>query len=531
MTLLQRYNCLDTIATFRLWEAVSEAATPESLETYSLSKSLSAPLLFAMLKGIRIDLEIMAELYDQFTKECKILEDLLDDITLPLGMDVINLSSPVQVKWLFACLGEDLDSSDREALEQVAKADLDLAPVCNLILAWRDRAKMLTVLKPSLVDADGRMRTFYKVSGTETDRLSSSKNALWTGMNMQNISRDEKANTAKRASIRSIFVADAGKVFLNVDLERADAWGVALDVLQSTGDRSYLTAVKSFDLHVYVCKLVWQELAWTSDETENIHVAKKPFYRNISYRQLGKLGGHLTNYLGQEYTMSRSLKISRVVAKDFQDRYFKAFPGIRPWHLVKSKELQTTGRLTNLFGRKRTFHGRLDSMATLREAIAYLGQSVTAGSINRSLLQAWDLQCSRPDLGIEFLAQVHDSLLFQIPESTLTKALPILLQTLQVPITVTDPRTNQAESHSIPLEASIGWNWSSHSELNPDGLLPLEDMCDPFANRPNGAARTRIPPTQELGFMDRRISSIHRGPIQPDHFPEMGGFDYLGSGP
>ena len=528
MTLLQRYNCLDTIATFRLWETLSEGASPEAKETYSLSKSLSAPLLFAMLKGIRVDLETMSALHSQFTQECKILEDLLDDITLPLGMDVINLSSPVQVKWLFACLGEDLDSSDREALEQVAKADLDLAPVCNLILAWRDRAKMCTVLRPSLVDADGRMRTFYKVSGTETDRLSSSKNALWTGMNMQNITRDERANIASRASIRSVFVSDPGTVFINVDLERADAWGVALEVLQATGDRTYLAAVQSFDLHVHVCKLVWKNLGWTSDDKDNTRKAKQPFYRGISYRQLGKLGGHLTNYLGQEYTMARSLKVTRAVARDFQEAYFAAFPGIRPWHLIKSKELQTTGRLTNLFGRTRAFHGRLDSMATLREAIAFLGQSTTAGSINRSLLQAWDLQLRRPDLGIEFLAQVHDSLLFQLPLATLPKSLPLLLSTLPVPITVTDPTTNQPESHTIPLEASIGWNWSSHSSLNPDGLLPLENLSDPLANR---AGRTRHPPAQELGFMDRRISSIHRGPQQPDHLPEMGGLDYLRGGP
>ena len=529
MTLLQRYNCLDTIATFRLWETLSEAASPQAKETYSLSKSLSAPLLFAMLKGIRIDLETMSALYSQFSAECKVLEDLLDDITMPLGMDVINLSSPTQVKWLFACLGEDLDSSDRETLEQVAKADLDLAPVCNIILAWRDRAKMMTILRPSLVDADGRMRTFYKVSGTETDRLSSSKNALWTGMNMQNIKRDEKASQVHRASIRSIFVSDPGTVFLNVDLERADAWGVALEVLQSTGDRTYLDAVRSFDLHTTVSRLIWPNLDWsTQDWGHNIKVAKQFFYRQYDYRFMAKKAGHGSNYLGQPRTLAIQMKIPTHLAQEAQDAYFAAFPGIRPWHLIKSKELQTTGRLTNLFDRTRAFHGRLDSMATLREAIAFLGQSTTAGSINRSLLQAWDLQLRRPDLGVEFLAQVHDSLLFQIPEDCAAIAIPMLLEVLKVPITVTDPSSGLPESHTIPLEASIGWNWSSHSSLNPDGLLPLENMSDPLANR---AGRTRHPPAQELGFMDRRISSIHRRSQQPDHLPEMGGLDYLRGGP
>lgn len=528
MTLLQRYNCLDTIATFRLWEAVSKTASKEALDIYSISKDLSAPLLFAMLKGIRLDLEVMTDLHTQFSTECKILEDLLDDITLPLGMDVINLHSPVQVKWLFSCLGEDLDSSDREALEQVAKADLDLAPICNLILAWRDRAKMLTVLGPALVDADGRMRTFYKVAGTKTDRLSSSKNALWTGMNMQNIKRDEKADKVHRASIRSIFVADPGTIFLNVDLERADAWAVALEVLQSTGDRTYLDAVQSFDLHTTVSRLIWPSLPWPEDPVGQIKIAKQFFYRQYDYRFMAKKAGHGSNYLGQPRTLAIQMKIPTRLAQEAQDAYFAAFPGIRPWHLIKSKELQTTGRLTNLFGRTRAFHGRLDSMATLREAIAYLGQSVTAGSINRSLLQAWHLQCSRPDLGIEFLAQVHDSLLFQIPEDRAATTIPILLETLKVPISVTDPTTSKTESYTIPLEASTGWNWSSHSDLNPDGLLPLEDTCDPFANR---LGRTRIPPTQELGFMDRRISSIHRGPKQPDDLSEMGSLDYLRGGP
>ena len=170
MSILQRYNGLDTVATFQLWKALEQQFQTKqwAKATYELSKELEPAALYAMLRGILIDTSTFEPMREQFLDEIECLQDRLDFITQHLGLGVINLGSPVQVKWLFDCLSAPIKSSDRDHIEKLALANIDLAPVCNLILMWRDRVKMLQTLDPTAMDPDGRMRTFYRVGGTDT---------------------------------------------------------------------------------------------------------------------------------------------------------------------------------------------------------------------------------------------------------------------------------------------------------------------------------------------------------------------------
>jgi DNA polymerase I-like protein with 3'-5' exonuclease and polymerase domains len=521
---LQKYNGMDTIATFAIWHKLQEQFRPDTRAAYELLKALSAPSLYMMLRGILVDQDTVTKLHPQFLAECAQLEAYLDLITKSLGMGVINFASPVQVRWLFECLGATMPtkyvkgvakaSADRDTLEQVAKADPELAPVANIILAWRDRQKMLQVLAPELVDRDGRMRTTYKIAGTVTTRWSSSKNALWTGMNMQNIKRDEDEHSG-HASIRTAFVADPGYKLFNIDLERADSWGVALEVFQATGDRKYFEACGSKDLHTYVSKLVWPKLAWTNDEAANIAIAKQYFYRQYDYRFMSKKGGHGSNYMGKGRTLAIQMKIPVHIAENFQLAYFREFKAIKLWHRIKAKELQTTGTLTNLFGIRRNFHSRLDADATVREAIAFLGQSVTAGSINRLLLRLWRCQLQMPDLGIELLGQVHDSIFGQFPADLEPEVLDLIRYVAPVHITVTSP-SNDTIQQAIPIEIATGWNLASWSPTNIDGLKKAA------RGKHDERQRHHVPRTTKLGFMDKRLSGLHRRPQQPTDVSEVG---------
>lgn len=536
MSTLQLYNGMDTIATFRLWnEAIRPQleSKPEAARAYSFSKLLSAPLLYMMTRGILVDEEVIEPLRNQFEKENKALEAIADYITKSLGMGVINFASSAQIIWMLECLDIKVPlkrtkdgqtkSVSREKLEEIAKAEPDVAPLIEIILAWRDRAKMLSVLRPELYDYDMRMRTFYKVAGTVTDRLASAKNVLWTGMNMQNIKRDEDEEKAGHASIRSIFVADPGKKFLNVDLKGADSWGVGLEVFKATGDHSYLDACGSRDLHTHVAKLVWPNRPWTGDWSKDKALAEEFFYRQYDYRFMCKKGGHGSNYLGKPWTLANQMKIPVAVAEVFQRKYFREFPGIPRWHKIKAKELQTTGSLTNLFGRKRNFHDRLDADSTLREAIGWLGQSCTAGVTNRAMLRVWAIQLQMPWLELEILAQVHDSLLIQYNPAYEAEVLELVLTAMSIPITVVSP-TGETRTVTIPLEPSVGWNWAklhkskqSGQIHNPDGLVELKPgMTD-------DRQRLRIPNAPEPSLMGGRLSGVHRLASVPENLPEMGG--------
>lgn len=514
MSQLQTYNGMDTIATFELWTVLEKllAENKPAKDIYEFSLRLQQPALYAMMRGVLVDREEIGKLREKFEAECKQLEATMDFITKSLKMGVINFASPVQVKWLFSCLGAEIESTDIEAMEKVTKAHPDLSPVVNIIRSWRDRAKMISVLKDNIFDQDDRCRTTYKIGGTVTGRWSSSKNCLWTGMNMQNIKREEDEDKVGHASIRSMFIADPGKKFCNMDLERADSWGVGLEVFKCTGDDSYLNACASQDLHTYVSRLVWPDLGWTGDFDHDVAIAEQFFYRQYDYRFMSKKGGHGSNYLGKPWTLAHQMKIAVWVAERFQKAYFRAFPGIPQWQKIKARELQTTGQLINLFGRPRNFHDRLDSDATIREAIAYLGQSVTADSINKVIEKLWLLMALRPDLGIEFLAQVHDSCLIQYPEEKEQEIMAILPSFLSIPITVQSP-SGHVRTEAIPMEYSVGWNWAKVNKknpaANPDGLKKLK------SGRADERQRQRNPETKEANFMDRRVSSILGNNAEP----------------
>lgn len=808
MTILQQYNGMDTIATFALWQEFKPrlASDPATARQYDLTMKLYAPALFAMIRGILVDQETMDQLRVQFEAENKALEAKLDVITRGLGMGVINLASPQQKMWLLECLGAKLPmkydpkvgksrpSTDRDSLEKLSKSDPELSPVCNIIMAWQNRAKMLSVLQPELMDRDGRMRTGYKIASTVTDRWSSGKNCLWTGMNMQNIKRDEDEEEVGHASIRSMFVADPGYKFINIDLKGADTWAIALEVFKYTGDKSLLNMLLNGDVHTEVAKMVWPGLGWTGDKKKDKKIAGQFFYRQYDYRFMCKKGGHgcvpathevltpsgwtsiankppiimafndngtlewqtvsnwtdqefegnlvslrgtslsldatpdhrvivtysqkegifrevpaehvdrgyiplgwgwvggtkhepyakliaaiqadghiastnrvkfhlrkprkiqrlmsicdelgvdlwnsgieqytidfcmdypkdagayllewdiesirawrnelrswdgsigatavvsthsvnrkhvewvqtinrllgfggniqkptssgfgstiykvmennrkyatvaslsktpkpftgrvycptvpsekflvrhqgkihvtgNTNYYGTAAALAMQMKIPRHVAENFQFKYYKAVPGLRPWQEETITELETTGTLTNLYNRIRRFHKRLDDNKTHKEAIAWKGQSVTARTINECLLRVFACSLQMPWLNLQFLAQVHDSILGQFEDQPEIEAevIDVFEKACRIPITVTSKATGETITISIPIEISTGWNWAKESKSNPDGLREYTGTMD-------DRQRTKTPILPKPRFMDRRVCGVY----------------------
>jgi len=509
---------MDTIATFALWQDFKPrlAADPETAAQYDLTMKLYAPALFAMCRGVLIDKDVQTHLFELFELECKALEANLDVITRGLGMGVINLASPDQKKWMFECLeakipmkydpgkGKSRPSLDADSLEKMAKSDPEMTPIINILLAWTNRKTMMKVLKSDLFDRDGRVRTGYKIASTVTDRWSSGKNCLWTGMNMQNVKRDEDEEAVGHASIRSMFIPDPGRKYINIDLKGADTWAIALEVYQTTGDKSLLLALQTGDVHTQVAKMVWPNLGWTGDKRADKKVAEQFFYRQYDYRFMCKKGGHGSNYLGTASALALQMKIPKYIAENFQHKYFRAFPGIRPWQDASIVELETTGRLYNLFGRRRTFHKRLDDNKTHKEAIGWKGQSVTARVINECLLRIFACQLQMPWLGLEFLAQVHDSILDQFIDDPEIEAevISCFESAMSIPITVQSKPTGEIITVAIPIEISTGWNWAKESAHNPDGLREYRGTID-------DRQRQKKPILPKPRFMDKRVSGVY----------------------
>lgn len=461
------YNGLDTCVTLEVLHKIERYLDPVTRATYEFSKSLQAPILDMTMRGIKVDLAQRDEVLHSFKQQIILISNQLDRITFKgLGLK-INWRSPAQLKSLFYDVfnlkpivkrnaqGKMAPTINREALEKLS-SHYYAEPLCIRLIALRDLDKKRMFLETG-IDADGRMRTNFNIAGTVTGRLASSASDYGTGTNQQNIDRE----------LRSVFVADPGMKFANLDLEQADArnvgaicWNLFVEKFGEKWAGAYLDACESGDLHTTVCRMAWTDRPWTDDPKANRAIADVITYRALSYRDLAKRLGHGTNYYGKPPTMAKHSKVQRSAIEDFQAAYFKAFPAIQQWHHYVKNELHTNQSLTTLFGRRRIFFGNPYDESTLREAIAYEPQSMTADEIDTGLLQLWRANIC------QLLTQVHDSVLIQYPEDREDEILPQAIKLLRAPLSLARGR-----EFCVPVDAKVGWNWGDASKENVDGLV------------------------------------------------------------
>jgi len=395
------------------------------------------------------------------------LEQQLNEILREgIGLD-INWRSPKQLKdLLYGVMGLPpvrkrnaqgfmAPTANREALEKLSHYFI-AEPICAHMLGLRDLEKKRQFLVTA-IDPDQRIRSNFNIAGTNTGRLASSMSDFGTGGNLQNIDRD----------LRSVFIADKGMKFANLDLEQADSrnlgalcWTNFYESHGASWAGKYLDACESGDLHTTVCRMARPALPWTDDPKANRAIADQIAYRNMSFRDLDKRLGHGSNYLGQPATMARHTKAPVSEITTFQTNYFRNFACIPAYHEYVKFQLDNYAQLTTLFGRRRFFFSRPNDPATLREAVAYSPQSMTADEIDTGILNLW--RSNR----VQLLVQVHDSILFQYPEELENEIVPWALETLKAPLELIGGRR-----FVVPTEAKVGWNWGDKHDNNPDGLI------------------------------------------------------------
>lgn len=467
------YNGLDCCLTLEIFDVISEQLDNVSRPVYELSKSFQAPVLEMGLRGIKVNEVVRGETISAYEADNLRLEKQLNRILYEVFDLSINWRSNAALKNLFYRImkippvrkrnqkGEMVETVDRDALERL-ESYIWARPIISHILTMRDIGKKISTLRTSS-DADGRMRTSYNIAGTTTYRFSSSRNEFGTGGNMQNVEN----------RLRQPYEADPGYKIAYIDLEQAESRAVGAYCWNIFHDGGYLDACESGDLHTSVCRMGWTNLPWTGDLRTDKPVAEQPFYRQHSYRHMAKVLGHGSNYNGKPPTMAKHTKLEASLIKEFQTRYFSAFPAIPHWHAWVATQLATEGHLYTLTGHRRWFFGRRDDDTTLREAIAYGPQGTIGVLLNRGMLNVWRL-------GIcQLLLQIHDAIVVQFPEHLEDSIVPQLVQALKVPIEL-----NHGRTLIIPSEAKTGWNWADSSPENPDGLSKFKGHDTRVRSRP-----------------------------------------------
>jgi DNA polymerase I-like protein with 3'-5' exonuclease and polymerase domains len=461
------YNGLDCCVTHEVFHNLYPLVDDTSRKTYEFSKSLQAPVAEMCLRGMLVNKNRRQRVIREMRANVERLEGQLEKLILGgVGVPMINWRSPAQVMNLLYNVmnlpvqkkrnsnGVYAPSADRDALEKLQMYFI-AEPIINHLLLLRDLGKSIGFLETS-IDPDGRMRSDLKIAGTITGRFASSVTDFGTGTNLQNVTE----------SLRSVFIADPGYKLANLDLEQGDSRNVGAlcwNLLCEHPDWSeqaagaYLDACESGDLHTVVTKMTHDDLPWgTAPDRE---IAERICYRHFDYRFMSKKAGHGSNYLGSPQAIAKETKFPIQSIRQFQERYFQAFPCIPAWHDNIRYRLEHFSQLTNLFGRRRFFFGRPNDRSTWKDAAAYEASSCTSDEINTGILNIWRAN------KVQLLMQVHDSILFQFPEELEDEIIPWALETLKVHLLLKKDRP-----FLVPTEAKTGWNWGNYSESNVDGL-------------------------------------------------------------
>lgn len=470
------YNALDCCVTHEIFSEQEKVLDDVARNTEQFSYSLMAPVMEMSLRGVRIDEAQRRKTVDEFLRNhARIKRNLTRIVEEGIGFKPFNYASTQQlVKLFYGVLGLKAIKArsasgiwsatvNRDALEKLQNNWIAV-PLCKHIIALRELDKKISFLETPR-DEDGRLRSSYNIAGTNTGRLSSSENDFGTGTNQQNVEQ----------KLRKVVIPDEGYKLCNVDLEQADARNVGAicweTFVESHGEAfagSYLDACESGDLHTSVCRMAWTDREWPGTPADDRAVADEIAYREMSFRDLAKRLGHGTNYYGTPRTMAHHTKVATSLIGTFQERYFGAFPVIsdakhtKPhwngesyeyenWHQYVRCCLEHHGAITTpFFNRRRYFYGRPDDDATLREAVAYAPQSMTADEIDTGLINLW-----RHLPEVHVLNQVHDSILFQYPEEEEDEIILAALNLLTIQFEL-----RKGRPFSVPVEAKIGWNWA-----------------------------------------------------------------------
>jgi DNA polymerase-1 len=453
------YNALDTMITYEVLDALLPQLTPVTSATYAFSRALQGPILEMNARGVLIDIPRRDEVVAGYRQETVRLAAALNRMLREgLGFDFEVAKnrtnfwpSDTQLRTLFYDImnlppqykrtadGKRL-TVDREALEKLEHY-FYAEPIVKHLYKLRDLAKKIQFLSTA-IDPDQRIRTSFNIAGTNTGRLASSYSDFGTGTNLQNVEN----------KLRSVFIADPGWKFCNIDLEQSDSRAVGAIHWNLFRNPSYLDACESGDLHTQIAKIAFPGAVKDRDS------ADQKFYREFSYRDAAKRLGHGSNYGGQADKMARATHIPIGDIQAFQTQYFRAFPAFRLWWEWVEMQVRTTKQITTLLGRRRHFFGHHLDSDTIRAAIAYEPQSVTADTINRGLLAVWKTGRVQP------LLQVHDSILFQYRQEEEDEIVPAMLSLCEQTV-----RLSGGRSFQIPAEAKVGWNWSD-DKADPDSL-------------------------------------------------------------
>jgi DNA polymerase-1 len=428
----------DADETLRIWKALKARMVAEHVT--AVYETLERPLIPVLgrmeRRGISIDRQVLSRLSGEFAQKQGGLEDEINK----LAGGTLNPGSPKQLgDILFGKMGLPGGTKTKtgqwatgaKALEELAEQGHELP---RKILDWRQVSKLrstYTDALPNYVNAEThRVHTSYALAATTTGRLSSSE------PNLQNI----PVRTEEGRKIRRAFIAGPGTKLVSADYSQ-----IELRLLAEVAEVPALQKAfrDGLDIHAMTASEMFGEpIKGMSSETRR---RAKAINFGIIY---GISAFGLANQLG----------IEREEAGAYIKKYFERFPGIRDYMEETKAFAKKNGYVLTLFGRKCHYPDIAAANASLRAfneraAINARLQGSAADIIRRAMVRI-EPALAKAKLNAKMLLQVHDELIFEVPEGEIEKTLPVVKQ-------VMEDAPMPAVSMAVPLhvDARAAHNW------------------------------------------------------------------------
>ena len=415
-----------------------EAAFSGDIEAHHLKRLLDEieipliPVLVDMeATGILVDRVLLGEMSRGFNKELKNLEL---DIYKAAGGE-FNIGSTPQLRTvLFERLKLPVQkrtktgaSTDVEVLEQLAAMGHE---VPRLLIEYRELSKLQSTYVdalPGYINAQtGRVHTSFNQTGAATGRLSSSN------PNLQNI----PVRTPRGGEIRRAFVAPLGHLLLTADYSQVELRLLA----HLSEDPAFVAAFqRGGDIHRQTAAVIF------GVPEERVTGEMRARAKTINFATIYGQGA---------LALSRQLGITLEEAKAFIKQYFERFAGVRAWLDRTIDEARQRGFVETLFGRRRYIPELRDRNFSIR---AFGERTATNSPLQGSAADLIKIAMIRihaaldqADLRAKMLLQVHDELVFEVPEAERAVAAALVKREME-----------GVASLRVPLVVSVGAgkNW------------------------------------------------------------------------
>jgi DNA polymerase-1 len=431
-----KYAAEDADITLRLWQKFKPKLHASKVTTvYETLERPLVPVLAQMERnGIKVDRDTLSRMSNTFAQKMAGLEAEIHE----LAGGSFNVGSPKQLgEILFEQMAipggkkgkTGAYATGADVLEDLASEGHDLPA---RMLDWRQLAKLKSTYTDALqehINPDtGRVHTSYSIAGASTGRLAS------TDPNLQNI----PVRTEDGRRIREAFIADKGNVLLSLDYSQIElrilAHIAGIDTLKQAfyegQDIHALTASQMFGVPL-------------DEMTPDVRRKAKAINFGVIYGISG-------------FGLGRNLRIPRAEAQAFIDTYFERFPGIRTYMDDTVAFAKEHGYVKTMFGRRihtpeinaKGPHAGFSKRAAINAPI----QGTAADVIRRAMIRMPDAIAHLP---AKMLLQVHDELLFEVPESAVE-------DTIVAVRAVMENAAAPAVHIDVPLivDAGQGPNWA-----------------------------------------------------------------------